>query len=257
MSIYVTSDIHGCYELLIAGLNAIGFSDSDFLYVDGDAIDRGPDGIKTLQYIKDHDNMDLLIGNHEYMMIMSVDPEGRDMIGGPNTRLWLKYNGGTPTSNAYSNLTDKERKDLLSWLNTRLISKTLTVNNTRFCITHTYFVKNGFDKTFADLSRFAVENAVWYSPFREEEYVPASEYEKYGYTFITGHVPVQRLMSEPEEVKPNVYKPFLINIDGGCAFEDYHLSKGVKHGLLFIKLEDMSYTFIDYFTKEIHKGGIA
>ena len=56
--------------------------EADVLYVIGDAIDRGPDGIKILEYIKDHKNMDLLIGNHEFMMLNAVDPDGKEKCSG-------------------------------------------------------------------------------------------------------------------------------------------------------------------------------
>ena len=52
MSTYVISDIHGQYEPFKRILQQINFSDDDVLYVLGDAIDRGPDGIKILKEIK-------------------------------------------------------------------------------------------------------------------------------------------------------------------------------------------------------------
>ena len=57
MSTYAVSDLHGYYDVFIRGLDRIGFSETDTLYVIGDAIDRGPDCIKILQYIMAHRNM--------------------------------------------------------------------------------------------------------------------------------------------------------------------------------------------------------
>lgn len=51
MATYTVSDIHGQYALFQKLLESIHFSDDDFLYILGDAIDRGPDGIKILQAI--------------------------------------------------------------------------------------------------------------------------------------------------------------------------------------------------------------
>lgn len=45
---YVISDVHGRYDLFIKMLDKISFSDNDTLYLLGDMIDRGPDGIKLL-----------------------------------------------------------------------------------------------------------------------------------------------------------------------------------------------------------------
>ena len=65
MSIYVMSDIHGEDELFHAMLKQIRFSEEDTLYILGDVIDRGPNGIALLQEIMKTPNMVMLLGNHE------------------------------------------------------------------------------------------------------------------------------------------------------------------------------------------------
>ena len=45
-------------------LNRVGFSDDDFLFVLGDVIDRGEDGIKILKWMMSQSNMELIMGNH-------------------------------------------------------------------------------------------------------------------------------------------------------------------------------------------------
>ena len=48
--IYVTSDLHGYpLEKIKDMLNKVGFSNDDFLFVLGDVIDRGEDGIKIFK----------------------------------------------------------------------------------------------------------------------------------------------------------------------------------------------------------------
>ena len=44
---YIISDIHGCYNEYMELLQKINFSDTDELYVLGDAIDRGPEPIRV------------------------------------------------------------------------------------------------------------------------------------------------------------------------------------------------------------------
>ena len=51
MSTYVMSDIHGQYKSFVKMLNLIRFGEDDKLYVIGDVIDRGPDGIKIIQHL--------------------------------------------------------------------------------------------------------------------------------------------------------------------------------------------------------------
>ena len=77
MAIYVVSDLHGQNKVFQKGLRVIDFKKEDRLYVIGDVIDRGPDGVELLQCIMRSENMDLLLGNHEYMMLNSVDRSGR------------------------------------------------------------------------------------------------------------------------------------------------------------------------------------
>lgn len=61
------SDIHGCYEKFIEMLNLINFSDKDELYVIGDIFDRGNKPLDILDYIRNHNNIHLIKGNHENM----------------------------------------------------------------------------------------------------------------------------------------------------------------------------------------------
>ena len=62
---YVISDLHGHFDLLIKLLETISFSENDILYIIGDICDRGPDSLKILFYIQDHNNIILIKGNHE------------------------------------------------------------------------------------------------------------------------------------------------------------------------------------------------
>ena len=60
------SDVHAEYELFVALLREIGFSDKDELYIIGDVIDKGADSVRLLKYILERDNIHLSMGNHEY-----------------------------------------------------------------------------------------------------------------------------------------------------------------------------------------------
>ena len=105
MATYAISDLHGQYGIFEKLLEVIDFSDDDYMYVLGDAIDRGPDGIRILQKIMTPPNMDLLIGNHEFLMLNSVDPDGSiDSVPGNDADLWLNYNGGDHTFSQYKEL---------------------------------------------------------------------------------------------------------------------------------------------------------
>lgn len=90
---YVVGDIHGCFKAFMDILRQIKFNEEDTLYVIGDMIDRGPASLKVIQYIKDHENMIPIMGNHERMMLAYIDmtEEYRDWFynGSGEMRLWL------------------------------------------------------------------------------------------------------------------------------------------------------------------------
>ena len=64
--IYVMSDIHGCLEKYRSMLEVIELAPEDTLYVLGDVIDRGPDGVGILQDMMGRANVIPVLGNHEF-----------------------------------------------------------------------------------------------------------------------------------------------------------------------------------------------
>lgn len=241
MSVYAVSDLHGQFHTFAEGLKRISFGDRDRLYVIGDAIDRGPDGIKLLQYIKEHPNMDLILGNHEFMMLNSVDLSGKTECNGPDTDLWIRFNGGGFTYMEYTELTLAERHDLLEWLNNRYVIRTINVNNELFCLTHSYYDARFENKKYRDMAYADVWDVVWKSIYRFDELTHGKNiYPHYHYTFITGHVPVQIVMDEyAGYMNPNRLRAYknanMINIDGGCGRT---LGDGLQIGALFYRLDD-------------------
>lgn len=66
---YIVGDIHGCFDLLQAGLDAINFNPAvDRLICVGDLVDRGAQNLKALDYLKKPWFFSV-IGNHEILHI--------------------------------------------------------------------------------------------------------------------------------------------------------------------------------------------
>ncbi len=255
MPTYVCSDIHGYAELFYTGLKRIDFNESrDYLYILGDVIDRGPDGMILLTYIKNHqDCMDTLIGNHELLMLNSVSLRGLPFCTGPQSELWLDYNGGRVTFEAYRDLSREERKDLLDWLNSRYLIKTLEVNNQQFILTHSNYLPECENKKLNEVHDDEAWSIAWKSMFRSEPEVQIPNiYQNYSEKmFITGHVPVFRVsaqLKECEPLNPVFIEPNLYNIDGGCSLGK---SEFFRNGLIFLRLDDMQ-VFPIYFN-EVYK----
>ena len=75
---YAISDVHGMYEPYMEVIKKLGKDDT--LFILGDAIDRGEDGIKIiLDIIEKYKNQDngpnitLLLGNHEVMFLQTIN----------------------------------------------------------------------------------------------------------------------------------------------------------------------------------------
>lgn len=128
--IYLISDIHGDMEGFFNLLKQVNFHESDQLFILGDVIDRGEYGIKLLQYIKEHPNMTLILGNHEEMMLQSCLELDRWCFD-----IWLQ-NGGIPTYKAFNALNKAEQVELLNWLNQRPLMTTIHSNSQMYLLTH-------------------------------------------------------------------------------------------------------------------------
>lgn len=140
MAIYVISDLHGRkdkYDLVLEQLQP-----KDHLYILGDVIDRGNDGIAILLDIMKRDNVTLLMGNHEKMMIDYL--RGKEDHKGSVEERMLHYerwqrNGSQPTKAVYEQLDDSIRKQLRAYLEgLPYVICDLEVNQRIFCLCHAY-----------------------------------------------------------------------------------------------------------------------
>ncbi|WP_462411552.1 metallophosphoesterase family protein [Neobacillus sp. Marseille-QA0830] len=88
---FAMSDVHGQLEAMIQLLDAADFHPSeDQLVFVGDLIDRGPNSVGVIRFVKQlrekhPDNIFVILGNHEIMM--------RRYVFGGNSHMWLHYGG--------------------------------------------------------------------------------------------------------------------------------------------------------------------
>jgi len=194
MATYVISDVHGEYQKLTDMLVKIDFKDSDTLYLLGDMIDRGKQGLKVVQLAMQTPNIVTLMGNHEYMAIKPINwLYHNDMQQFANMPTDLKENfvewlniGGQSTINEFQAISHAEQGGLCQFISQCLPSKKLTVNGRQFVLVH------------AGIDHFAPTKAL--SDYRMEELIfnkPAYYLTYFDDRYlVTGHTPTRYIMEE-------------------------------------------------------------
>lgn len=216
--VYVTSDLHGYFlEKIQKKLNEIGFNKNDYLYILGDCIDRGPDGINILRWIMAQANVTLLLGNHEIMMLENrflfegdIIPSVLDLKGKQryDYSVWTS-NGGYATIDALQQLTNAQIKHIFRFLEDAdkvTLYKEVEVNGKKYILTHSGLGSFSADKP---LSEYSQNDLVWTRPSLHTRY-----YEN-GPLVIFGHTPTILLGSEYKG-RP-IFTDTWIDIDVGAS----------------------------------------
>ena len=148
---YVMGDIHGYYGRFEQMLKKINFSDEDELYITGDVIDRGSMGIKVLNYVMKHDNIHMVMGNHEHMMMCYL--EDIPFYGMKGTKeetrdIWFS-NGGEVTLDEYMKCSEEKQNEIRKFIRNMNYEYHITVGNKKVRILHAYP---------ADISKYDMRN---------------------------------------------------------------------------------------------------
>lgn len=213
-STYVCSDLHGeypAYQAIIGQLKG-----KDKLYILGDVIDRGPDGIKILQDIikrKEKGQVEFLIGNHELMMVQAL-------ILGDKTqeKNWTsKENSGEVTKKAFEKLSPADQKSIKEFLLDSYVYKNIDVDSQKVHFVHAKAVqdeKDNSNKTVREMlaegKEKLMETAVWsrgVNSLMSSE--PHPESAKKGTFTVIGHSPTDNNLIK--------YKNGYLNIDCGAG----------------------------------------
>lgn len=223
MAHYVMADIHGEGARFHEMLKKIDFSDADKLYILGDVVDRGPEGIALIQEFMAMPNVTMLLGNHEYMMIQYFSPDATER----DFRRWNK-NGNGPTLAAFQRLSSGEQNRILDFLKARPTHLQLEINGKRFYLIHGFPGENLHDE-------------VWNRPTLETPNpIPDCQ-------LIIGHTPVLELIRPESEQEAYtrelacrgehlkiLHAPGFMDIDCCCGYDI------PGKALACLRLEDMA-----------------
>lgn len=191
--IFVTSDLHG-YPLnrFLALLDKAGFSDTDYLFVLGDVIDRGKDGVALLRWMAQQPNVAFILGNHEAFLLscdfvfQQVTDQSLSELDQTKMNLlqsWMS-NGADPTLTALRHLL-KGQPDLLEgildYLRDAPLFDEVSVNGRRFVLVHSGLGNFQPDKP---LSAYTPDELLWTRPKLDTKYYNDA-------TVIFGHTPTE------------------------------------------------------------------
>lgn len=85
----IIGDIHGCFDELQELLQRAGLGADDQIVALGDAVDRGPDSVRVLEFLRANQRACSLMGNHERKHIRSFNNELRPALSQKITRRQL------------------------------------------------------------------------------------------------------------------------------------------------------------------------
>lgn len=191
---YVISDLHGISLKKFQDLLACaGFSDEDDLFVLGDTIDRGKNGVELLLWMMEQANVFHLLGNHE-AMLLSVAPAlfktceeiGQDDLAGGTMDILsaMLFNGAEPTLTALRELFRKSPdrvEELLDYMRDMPLYDSVEVNGMTYLLVHAGL---GNFKAGKKLSQYTTDELLWHRPEPDEVYSLGDDVK-----VIFGHTP--------------------------------------------------------------------
>ena len=229
--IYVISDLHGMalqdFQRL---LRQAGFYWDDTLFVLGDTIDRGPDGIALLQWMMDRCNVIHLLGNHEAMLLSVAEALFSEISDAtPDDKLMetlsivgtMLENGAAPTLSALRSLskTDPEQVEfLLDYLRDMPLYDVVEVHGTTYLLVHAGL---GNFSPSRRLSSYTPEELLWHRPEPDERYDFPSPVK-----VIFGHTPTSYYGTPGQIFRTDTWccidtsdvTPTLLRLDDGKVF---------------------------------------
>ena len=192
---FATSDLHGYpLDAFLCLLDRAGFGADDPLYVLGDVVDRNGDGgVQLLRWMMDQPNVELLLGNHEAMLLScaflfdEVTQKGIHRLNDENMQLLVQWmrSGGDCTIDGLRRLKETDPLalyDLLDYLRDAPLYTAVTAGGRDFLLVHAGLGNFSPEKK---LHQYTADELLWHRPTSDETYFPHV-------MTILGHTPTGR-----------------------------------------------------------------
>lgn len=222
MSTYLVSDIHGDIHHFKRALKMIDFNPGeDVMYVLGDVLDRGKDGIELLRYVKkgvEDGYMFMIKGNHELFAQMYLD----GVLDGGTWHSW----GGKDTMKDLDRMKPKEAEEIKKWIEELPHYLLLNWEGEEIVLTHSGIAEEHIVETdnkvdvIASIEKAVGENEFHYLVSNDLHYIARAILRKLDHFMIVGHVPVMRIN---EDGSNRIYHhERYMCIDTGAGFRSSH-----------------------------------
>lgn len=211
---YVISDLHGQLDSYKKLLKKIKFTDDDTLYLLGDMIDYGDDGIAILMDAMGRPNVFPMLGEHEYMALrlltrLRLQESGKKP---PSSKFqeefskWLQM-GGMPTVTAFRALENEDQESVLEYLREECTAYEIAeIKDKRYLLVHAGVP--------ADANEDSLDDVPLLSLIRDADAVFPMQAPG-DMILVTGHVPTESL--DEENGGRALVSPHHIAIDCGAA----------------------------------------
>ena len=213
---YVISDLHGYpIEKLKKLLEKANFGEDDFLYILGDVVDRNGDGgISVLQWLLTQPNAQLIMGNHEAMLLAcdfvfdEVTETNIEKLDDKQYKILQNYilNGGGVTLRNLAKLDIHARYDIVDYLRDCPLYEAVTAGDKDYILVHAGFENFSKDRKISD---YSPEELIWAEPENDTVYFD-------GIHTVFGHTPTKLF---GDEYDGKILKtPTWTCIDCGAAY---------------------------------------
>lgn len=197
---YIISDVHGCYDTLLALIDKFPKKKKSKICFVGDLVDRGLNSSKVIDFVMEN-GYDCVLGNHEYMFLKYYPFIKYKINGDSSFSHWFHKCGGKETLSSYSS--KKKLNSHIEFLKSLALYKEYknfkTKDNRHLVVSHScvgeaWTYRKNDDKIFRKIFE---EQVLW---SRYKDFDNTDIFNVYGHTIL-------------EEVK---MKKYSCGIDLGC-----------------------------------------
>ena len=140
---YVLSDLHGNYKKFKALLEEISFRDEDVMYILGDLVDYGDEGMELIADLSLRLNVYGVAGEHDYLAARMLSGFDRMLKSGATPdpayiaemTAWVS-DGGRTTLEGFRALTEEQREGVLEYLEELSLFEEIEIKGKRYVLLH-------------------------------------------------------------------------------------------------------------------------